>query len=125
MSEPLFIHSRDNARLKELRRLAQDGGAYRKVGRIWLEGDHLCRAALARGWQPLEAVFSASNWKNGQWNQPREATKIIVLDDALFQGISSLESPAGMGFILPLPAPGAGVSGTAAASAGPTSCAAR
>jgi len=109
MSEPLFIHSRDNARLKELRRLAQDGGAYRKVGRIWLEGDHLCRAALARGWQPLEAIFSGSYWKKGQWNQPREATKIIVLDDALFQGISSLESPAGMGFILPLPAPGAGV----------------
>ena len=38
--------SRDNALLKDLRRLAQDSTAYRKQGRVWLEGDHLCRAAL-------------------------------------------------------------------------------
>ena len=43
------ISSRDNPLLKDLRKLAQDPGAYRKLGRIWLEGDHLCRAALARG----------------------------------------------------------------------------
>ena len=42
------IHSRDNAFVKDLRRLAQDTTAYRKQGRVWLEGDHLCRAALAR-----------------------------------------------------------------------------
>ena len=41
------ISSRDNPLIKDLRKLAQDPGAYRKLGRIWLEGDHLCRAALA------------------------------------------------------------------------------
>ena len=46
---PQHISSRDNAFLKDLRRLAQDNTAYRKQGRIWLESDHLCRAALARG----------------------------------------------------------------------------
>ena len=32
-----------------MRALAQDGAAYRKLGQVWLEGDHLCRALLARG----------------------------------------------------------------------------
>ena len=41
-----LIQSRDNALVKDLRRLAQDTTAYRKHGRVWLEGDHLCRAAL-------------------------------------------------------------------------------
>src|SRR6187549_2849207 len=60
MTEPTLVSSRDNALLKDLRRLAQDNTAYRKQGQVWLEGDHLCRAAL--------------------------------------------ESPARMGFVLPLPA---------------------
>lgn len=51
------ISSRDNPLLKDLRKLAQDPGAYRKLGRVWLEGDHLCRAALARGIRPAVAVF--------------------------------------------------------------------
>ena len=54
------ISSRDNAFLKDLRRLAQDNTAYRKQGRFWAEGDHLCRAALVRGVQPAVAVVSAS-----------------------------------------------------------------
>jgi hypothetical protein len=33
--------------------------AYRKQGRVWLEGDHLCRAALARGWRPPGPVFES------------------------------------------------------------------
>ena len=53
-----FIHSRDNPLLKDLRRLAQDSTAYRKQGRVWLEGDHLCRALLARGGRPALAVFT-------------------------------------------------------------------
>ena len=62
MSEagPIFIQSRDNALVKDLRRLAQDNGAYRKQGRVWVAGDHLCRAALARGWRPAMAGFCES-----------------------------------------------------------------
>jgi TrmH family RNA methyltransferase len=50
MTEPAH-QSRDNPLLVRLRRLAQDGGAYRRVGQVWLEGDHLC-AALARARRP-------------------------------------------------------------------------
>ena len=99
------IYSRDNAFVKDLRRLAQDTTAYRKQGRVWLEGDHLCRAALARGLRASVAVFSESFWPQAQLEYARAATKFIVLADALFADVSGLESPAAMGFILDLPAP--------------------
>ena len=99
------IHSRDNTFVKDLRRLAQDTTAYRKQGRVWLEGDHLCRAALARGLRASVAVFSESFWPQAQVEYAQAATKFIVLADALFADVSGLESPASMGFILDLPAP--------------------
>ena len=99
------IQSRDNAFVKDLRRLAQDSTAYRKQGRVWLEGDHLCRAALARGWVPAVAVFSESFWPLAPAQYAQAAIKIIVLADALFADISGLESPAQMGYVVELPAP--------------------
>ena len=97
------IQSRDNAFVKELRRLAHEPTAYRKQGRVWLEGDHLCRAALARGRTPAMAVFSESFWPLAQAEHARAAIKIIVLSDGLFAAISGLESPAQMGFVVDLP----------------------
>lgn len=107
------IHSRDNPFVKDLRRLAQDTTAYRKQGRIWLEGDHLCRAAMARGVQPAISVFSESFWPLAQVEWAQAATKTIVLADALFADISGLESPARMGFIMDLPVGAALQSGVA------------
>jgi RNA methyltransferase, TrmH family len=101
---PQFIQSRDNAFLKELRRLAQDSTAYRKQGRVWLEGDHLCRAALQRGQQPVQAVFQSSYWDASGHDWAGVTGKTVVIDDALFASVSGLESPARMGFVLPLPA---------------------
>lgn len=95
------ISSRDNAFVKELRRLSRESGMYRKLGHVWLEGDHLCRAALARGLQPKIAVFSRSFWTQVPAEWVQAASKVIVLDDALFADISGLESPARMGYILP------------------------
>ena len=109
------ITSRDNPLLKELHKLASDSTAYRKQGRVWLEGDHLCRAALKRGQKPHFAVFSQSFWQNPKSRQNTEsrllalveyaqaATKIIVLPDKLFHHISGLESPASMAFVMDLP----------------------
>lgn len=99
-----FVSSRDNPLLKELRRLTQDSTAYRRQGRIWVEGDHLCRAALLRGVVPVMAVFSASFWPlaPAEWTQC--ATKNIVIPDSLFTDTSGLASPAAMGFIIDLPA---------------------
>lgn len=98
------VSSRDNPLLKELRKLANDPGAYRKSGRIWLEGDHLCRAARERGVRPAMAVFAESLWPAARIEWAGAADKTIVLADALLAGVSSLESPAPMGFVLDLPA---------------------
>ena len=100
-SAPLtVIHSRDNAFVKDLRRLAQDSTAYRKQGRVWLEGDHLCSAALQRGVRPAIAVFSESFWPQAPAMYAQAAAKVIVLADGLFADISGLESPAPMGFVV-------------------------
>ncbi len=107
MMQHTMIQSRDNAFVKELRRLSQESTAYRKQGQVWLEGDHLCRAALERGQRPAIAVFSESFWPLAQAEWAQAAMKTIVLADALFADVSALESPARMGFILDLPAPAA------------------
>lgn len=101
------ITSRDNGFVKELRRLSRESGAYRRLGHVWLEGDHLCRAALARGLRPATAVFSASFWPQAPAEWAQAASKTVVLPDALFADISGLESPARMGYLLPWTGEGA------------------
>ncbi|MDP3169661.1 MAG: RNA methyltransferase [Polaromonas sp.] len=110
---PVLVTSRDNSLLKDLRRLSQDNTAYRKQGRVWLEGDHLCRAALARGLKPAVAVFCESFWPLAPAEWAQAAIKTIVIPDLLMADISGLESPARMGFVLNLPAPAALIPGAA------------
>jgi TrmH family RNA methyltransferase len=99
--EPIDLSARDNPLLVKLRRLQRDGAAYRKLGVVWLEGDHLCRALLARGRRPAQALISRSGW-----NDPAlrglalQAPKVARLDDALFADVSALESPGRIGFVL-------------------------
>lgn len=101
---PEIISSRDNAWVKKLRALAQDGTAYRKLGQVWLEGDHLCRALLARGLQPQAVVLAQSAQAQvAQWGLDPSVRR-VVLADGLMAQISSLESPAAMGFVHSLPA---------------------
>ena len=94
--EPVRISSRDNPLVKDLKRLAQDSGAYRRQGRVWVEGDHLCRAALARGLRPALGVFSEYFWPLASADIAHAAIKNIVLDDVLMATVSGLESPAPM-----------------------------
>ena len=102
--QPLHITSRNNPLIKQVQRLASDNNAYRRLGRIWIEGDHLCRAALARQWQPEIAIFCESNWPLALSQYALPATKKVVLPDPLFKEMSGLESPAQMGFVLTVPA---------------------
>ncbi|MES2955291.1 MAG: RNA methyltransferase [Pseudomonadota bacterium] len=104
---PVLVTSRDNTLLKDLRKLSQDNTAYRKQGRVWLEGDHLCRAAMARGLKPAVGVFCESFWPVAPAEWAQAAIKTIVIPDSLMADISGLESPARMGFVLDLPAPAA------------------
>lgn len=102
---PEHIHSRANPLLAQLRRLAQDGAAYRRLGLLWLEGEHLCSAALARGW-PLQRVLIAERaaGANGLLERVPPGVATATVADALFAELSTLESPSPMGCVVPLPA---------------------
>ena len=105
MTEPQRISSRDNPLLARLRRLAQDGGAYRRVGQVWIEGDHLCRALRERGGTALHAVLTEAAWEQPALRELAGwAARVAVVPQALFAGISGLESPAGIGFVIETPA---------------------
>jgi RNA methyltransferase, TrmH family len=99
MNEPLHITSRDNPLLKELRKLASDGAAYRKSGRVWIEGEHLCSAYVQRGLRPSMALVMESKQALAQSGIAQTATKLIVIPDALMAEISALDSLAGIGFV--------------------------
>ncbi len=97
------ISSRDNPQLKSWRRLAQDSTAYRKAGQFWMEGDHLCRAALERGVRPQQMVLTDSFLaeQGEQWQGVTD--QVFVVPDALFASLSGLESPARMAFVVAWP----------------------
>ncbi len=107
------VSSRDNKLIKLIKRLATHNTAYRKQGQIWLEGDHLCRAALQRGRKPALAVFAESFWMATAAAWASQLTEVVLLPDALFDECSSLESPARMGFVMDLPIAGAAQHGVA------------
>lgn len=102
MTEPLLISSRDNTFVKDLKKLAHGSTEYRKQGRVWAEGDHLLRAAMARGVRPEIGVFSESFWPLAPVEYVQAAIKIIVISDVLYDTVSALESPARMGFVFDL-----------------------
>lgn len=112
-SGPAFISAPGNPLLLRLRKLMRDPGAYRKLGEIWLEGEHLCAACAARGMPVLQAVLSESGQADaGLRRLAAAAPRSAVVADALFAGLSALESPARIGFLVATPAvaePQAGV----------------
>lgn len=101
MSTVKHLSSRSHTLVKKLHRLATEAGAYRRLGDVWLEGDHLCRAWLARGGVVPTAIVGASAWlQPGPRELAMAAAEVVVLDDALLPDISSLESPAQIGFVV-------------------------
>ena len=102
MSQLLHITSKDNPVLQRLRRLSQDGSAYRKLGSVWLEGDHLVRACLQRGHALTQAVITEAACADPALRALAEAApRMLVVPMALFKTISGLESPAQIGFEVP------------------------
>ncbi len=103
MTAPTWVTSRDNPLLKEMRKVAQGNTEYRKAGRFWVEGDHLCSAALRRGVTPAVAIYSESFWHLDRAQYAQSAIKSVVIPDLLFAELSALESPARVGFVVDLP----------------------
>jgi TrmH family RNA methyltransferase len=105
--DPVFVRSKDNPLLVHLRRLTRDGGAYRRSGQVWLEGDHLCAALLAKGQRPQQALITEASWADPQLRRMAQtANRIAVVPEVLFASISALESAAKLGFLWALPTEG-------------------
>lgn len=103
-SGPRRIESRDNLLLRALRKLVATPTAYRRQGRIWVEGEHLCAAALARGVPVPMAVGTPEAFAS-----PRlapllaAAAERVELPAPLFAELSGLESPAALAFLVDIP----------------------
>ena len=97
MTVPQFerITSTSNATLKALRKLAQENDAYREQGRLWLEGDHLLQAALARGRAlPLAVITERALLERPDWRVLAErAARVLVVEEAAFMALSGLKTP--------------------------------
>ena len=96
------ITSRDNPLLVRLRKLAADPAAYRKLGEVWIEGEHLCSAFVQRNGAVPQAVISDAAWQVPALRQlASAAAEVAVVPDALMAGLSTLESPAPVCFVVP------------------------
>ena len=106
MSEIVTITSRDNPLLVRVRKLVRSPAGYRKLGAVWLEGEHLCLALRARGLAATQALVAESAMLQPAMRElARWASRTIVLPDPLFASISALDSPAGIGFLIEALAP--------------------
>ena len=102
MSAVTSITSRDNPLLARVRKLLRTATAYRTEGMVWIEGEHLCRAWLARGQRPPQALVSESAWARPALRALAEtAERTACASDALYAAVSDLPSPAGLGFLVP------------------------
>jgi len=100
---PKTITSKDNPWFKQLRQLATNNTAYRLQQRVWLEGDHLCQAALDRGHRLTEVVLSETVDAQVMAKWVGQSDALTLLPDKLMHALSSLPSHAWMGAVLALP----------------------
>lgn len=102
MSQVTHLSSRDNPLIHRVRKLAQDPGAYRKLGEVWLEGEHLCEAAVAREHVLSQAIVTEEAWATPELQRlAGRAPRVAVVPTQLFKALSGLESPACIGFLAP------------------------
>jgi len=95
------ITSRANPQFQALRQLATRPSAWREQGRVWLEGEHLVSAALARGVM-LEQLVLADTL-DAATRATFGAQRELRLAAPLFEALSSLPSPAHVGAVVALP----------------------
>ncbi len=98
------ITSKSNPWVKQIRELAHDNTAYKEHRQVWIEGDHLCRSALTRGWDFEEIVLTED--KSQEVNFWRLHSKqITIIPRQLMENLSTLASPSWIGGLVCLPEP--------------------
>jgi TrmH family RNA methyltransferase len=102
------ITSRSNPLLTRLRKLGEDGGAYRRLGMVLLEGEHLCSAWRARADAAApQAIVSEAAWADpGLRALAATAAEVAIVAGAAMAGLGTLDSPASIAFLVPAPTSG-------------------
>ena len=93
------VTSRDNPFFKQLLKLAQSSRERKKSHQTLIEGIHLARTYRAAIGLPKALVVSASAAQNDEIEALIDQCRPLVptlLSDAMFHGISSLDSPVGV-----------------------------
>jgi TrmH family RNA methyltransferase len=113
MARAIRLTSRDNPLLVRLRKLVAQPEAYRRIGAVWLEGEALCRAWLEHAAGAAEqAVIGASAQEIPALSGlAAKAAAVAVVPDAMWAGLSTLETPAGLAYVVRWPGPGAIIAG--------------
>lgn len=102
------ITSRSNPLIVRLRKLAGDTAAYRRQGEVWLEGEHLCHAYVARGGVPGQALIAETAWQDPALRALASAARAVaIVPPSVMSAVSALESAAPVAMAIPWPGPGA------------------
>ena len=102
------INSRENARYKALRRLAESSRERKKAGLSLLDGPHLVSAYGDHVGMPEQLVLSASGLDKPEIRAIVDrlgASELVVLGDTLFGEISPVVTPAGVLAVVRTPQP--------------------
>jgi TrmH family RNA methyltransferase len=102
------VTSRDNPAYKSVARLVASASERRKTGLTVLEGAHLLGAFLDAGGHPEQVMVSQAGIGDAEIARLAERSapaQLTLLADALFESISSVESPTGVLACVRTPAP--------------------
>lgn len=93
------LTSRDNPRLKRLRKWAGQGRSRREDGVLLLDGLHLIDALLESGGQVSEVLVSESGWRKpeiAEWLARHDELDVLLVPDGLFADVAITETPSGI-----------------------------
>lgn len=104
MSSYREVRSLDNPLVREIRALQRHPTAYRTVGRIWLEGEHVVQAWRDRFSDTTIAVVIEERAQDTQLREFLGSVgQVVVVPRALFFRFSDMQSPSGLGLLLEVP----------------------
>lgn len=95
-----FITSTENPVFRRMKKLAQSARGRRKTGHALLDGVHLLQAYLGTGGVPVGVAVTETGLHHpeiaAQLQRLPSAVAVMVLPEALYTQLSSLESPSGV-----------------------------
>jgi TrmH family RNA methyltransferase len=100
------VSSRENALFKQLKKLAASARERRKSQLTLLDGIHLVAAYLDKGNIPEILAVAASSLENAEVSSlvaRLPETRLVVLEDGLFNEISTVETATGIVAVIPIP----------------------